>query len=101
MKQPASHDAARRTLCASNLGTDGEVACRSSNQELGRSALGDEANGGLETARVLFETDVLVVVDGDLMLGAEKAGRGEGWHRTLSGHDETLATSGEPAGETT
>jgi len=28
MKQPASHDAAPRTVCASSLETDGEVACR-------------------------------------------------------------------------
>jgi hypothetical protein len=101
MNQPASHDGARRTLCASNLGTDGEVACRSSNQELGGGALGDEADGGLETARMLFEFDVLVVVNGDLMLGAEKAGRGERWHRALGADDETLAASGEPAGKTT
>ena len=101
MKQPASHDAARRTLCASNLGTDGEVARRSSNQELGGGALGNEADSGLQTAGVLLELDVLVVVDGDLMFCAEKAGGGERRHRTLGGHDETLAASGEPARETT
>ena len=101
MKQPASHDGAPRTLCASSLETDGEAACRSSNQELGGGALGNEANGGLKAARVLFEFDVLVVVDGDLMLRTEKAGGGERRHRTLGGHDETLAASGEPAGKTT
>ena len=101
MKQPASHDGAPRTLCASNLETDGEVACRSSNQELSGGALGNEADGGLKTARVLLELDVLVVVDGDLMLRAEEAGRGKCRHRTLRTHDEALAASGEPAGETT
>ena len=101
MKQPASHDAAPRTVCASSLETDGEAACRSSDQELGGGALGDEANGGLKTAGVLLELDVLVVVDGDLMFCAEKAGGGERRHRTLRGHHETLAASDEPAGETT
>jgi hypothetical protein len=101
MKQPASHDAAPRTLCASSLGTDGEAACRSSKQKLGGRAFGNEADGGLKTAGVLLELDVLVVVDGDLMLCAEKAGGGERRHRTLGGHDETLAASGEPAGKTT
>jgi hypothetical protein len=101
MKQPASHDAAPRTLCASNLRTDGEAACRSSKQELGGAALGDEADSGLKTARVFLETDVLVVVDGDLMLGAEKACGRESRHRALRGHHETLAAPGEPAGETT
>ena len=101
MKQPASHDAARRTLCASNLGTDGEVARRSSNQELGGGALGNEADSGLQTAGVLLELDVLVVMDGDLVLGTEEARGGESRHRTLRGHHETLAASDEPAGETT
>ena len=101
MKQPASHDAARRTLYASSLGTNGESACRSGNQVLGGGALGNEADGGLKTARVLLELDVLVVVNGDLMLCAEQAGRGECRHRTLRTHDEALAASGEPAGETT
>jgi hypothetical protein len=101
MKQPASHDAARRRLYASSRGTDGEAACRSSNQELSGRALGNEADGGLKTARVLFELDVLVVVDGDLVLCAEEAGRGECRHRTLRAHDEAFAASGEPAGETT
>jgi hypothetical protein len=101
MKQPASHDAAPRTPHASSLETDGEAARRSSDQELGGAALGDEADGGLKTARVLLETDVLVVVDGDLMLGAEEARGGERGHRALRGHHETLAASDEPAGETT
>jgi hypothetical protein len=101
MKQPASHDAAPRTLCASSLGTDGEAACRSSDEELGGGALGNEANGGLKTARVLLELDVLVVVDGDLMLRAEETRGGECGHRALRGHHETLAASDEPAGETT
>ena len=101
MKQPASHDAAPRTPRASSLETDGEAACRSSDQELGGSALGDEANGGLKTAGVLLELDVLVVMDGDLVLGAEEARGGESRHRTLRGHHETLAASDEPAGETT
>jgi hypothetical protein len=101
MKQPASHDAARRTLYASSRRTDGEAARRSSPQELSGGALGDEADSGLKTARVLFETDVLVVVDGNFMLCAEEAGRGECRHRTLGSHDEALAASGEPARETT
>jgi hypothetical protein len=101
MKQPASHDAAPRRLCASNPGTDGEPACRSSNQELGGGALGNEADGGLKTPGVLLETDVLVVVDGDLMLRTEEACRSERRHRALRGHHETLAAPGEPAGETT
>ena len=101
MKQTASHDAAPRTLCASSLRTEGEAACRSSKWELGGRALGNEADGGLKTAGVLLETDVLVVVDGDLMLGAEEACGGERRHRALRAHHETLAASGEPAGETT
>ena len=101
MKQPASHDAARRTRCASSLETDGEVACRSSNQALGGGALGDEPDSGLKTAGVLFELDVLVVVNGDFMLGAEKACGGESRHRALRAHHETLAASGVPAGKTT
>jgi hypothetical protein len=101
MKQPDSHDAAPRTLCASSLKTDGEVACRSSNQELSGGALGNEADRGLKTARVLFEFDVLVVVDGNLMLRTEKARGGERRHRTLSTDHETFAASDEPARETT
>jgi len=101
MNQTASHDGAPRTLCASNLGTDGKTARRSSNQELRGGALGDEANRGLKTARVLLETDVLIVMDGDLMLRAEETRGGERWHRALRAHHKTLAASGEPAGETT
>ena len=101
MKQPASHDGAPRTLRASGLGTDGEAACRSSNQELGGAALGDEADGGLQTAGVLLELDVLVVMDGDLVLGSEKARRSECRHRSLGAHDKTLAASDEPARKTT
>jgi hypothetical protein len=101
MKQPASHDAARRTLFTSSLGTNGESACWSGKQVLGGGALGDEADGGLKTARVLFELDVLVVMDGDLVLCSEEAGCGECRHRTLGTYDEALAASGEPAGETT
>jgi hypothetical protein len=101
MKQPTSHDAAPRTLCASSRETDGEAARRSSNQVLGGGALGDEANGSLKTAGVLLELDVLVVVDGDLMLGAEEACGGERRHRTLGAHHETLAASDESAGKTT
>jgi hypothetical protein len=101
MKQTALHDGTPRTLCASSLETDGEAACRSSNQELSGGALGNEANGGLKTARVLFEFYVLVVVDGDLMLRTEKAGGGERRHRTLSTDHETFAASDEPARETT
>jgi len=41
-------------------------------------ALWDETHRGLQTAGVLFETDVLVVVNGDLVLGAEQARCGEG-----------------------
>ena len=69
--------------------------------ELGGRALGDEANGGLKTARMLLELDVLVVVDGDLMLGAEEACGGECRHRALRGHHETLAASNEPARKST
>ena len=101
MKQPASHDGAPRTLCASSRETDGEAACRSSNQELGGGALGNEADGGLKTPRVLLELDVLVVMDGDLMLGAEQTCGGQRRHRALRGHHETLAASDEPAGKTT
>ena len=101
MKQPASHDGAPRTLCASSLETDGEAACRSSNQELGGGALGNEADGGLKTAGVLFELDVLVVMDGDLVLGTEKARRSKCRHRSLSAHHETFAASDEPAGKPT
>ena len=101
MKQTASHNAAPRTICASSLGTDGEAACRSSERELGGRALGNEADGGLKTAGVLFEADVLVVVDGDFMLGAEEACGGECRHRALRAHHETFAASGEPAGEPT
>jgi hypothetical protein len=101
MKQPALHDAAPRTLCASSLGTDGEVAYRSDNQVLGGRPLGDEADRGLKTARVLLELDVLVVVHGDLVLGAEEARGGEGGHRALRAHHKAFAATGEPAGETT
>jgi hypothetical protein len=101
MKQPASHDAAPRTLCASSLETDGEAACRSSKQELGGGALGNEADGGLKTAGVLFELDVLVVMDGDLVLGTEKTRRSQCRHRSLGAHDETFAASDEPAGKPT
>jgi hypothetical protein len=99
--QPTSHDAARRTVCASSLGTDGEPARRSGNQVLGGGALGNEADGGLKTAGVLLELDVLVVMDGDLVLGAEKACGSERRHRALRAHHKTLAATGEPAGKTT
>jgi hypothetical protein len=99
--QPASHDAARRTLCASSLKTNGEPARRPGNQVLGGGALGDEADGRLKTARVLLELDVLVVMDGDLVLSAKKACSGERRHRALRAHHETLAATGEPAGKTT
>jgi hypothetical protein len=101
MKQPASHDAAPRTLRASSRETDGEAACRSSNQELGGAALGNEADGGLKTARVLLELDVLVVMYGNFMFGTEEAGCGKGGHRTLGADHETLAASDEPAGKST
>jgi hypothetical protein len=101
MKQPASHDAAPRRLCASSLATDGEAARRSRDQELSGGALGNEADGGLKAAGMLLELDVLVVVDGDLVLCSEKTRGGQRGHRALCGHHETLATSGEPAGETT
>ena len=101
MKQPASHDAARRTPNASSLGTDGEAARRSSKWELGGAALGDEADGGLKTPRVLLELDVLVVMDGDLVLGTEEARGGQCRHRALGGHHETLAASDESAREST
>jgi hypothetical protein len=91
----------RAPFVPAGLGTEGEVACRSSDQELAGRALGDEADGGLETAGVLLETDVLVVMNGDLMLGAEEACGGECRHRALGAHHETLAASGEPAGKTT
>jgi len=48
---------------------------------------------------MLFETDVLVVVNGDLVLGAEQARSGESRHRALGTHDETLTATGEPARE--
>jgi len=82
-------------------GPTARSARRSSNQELRGGALGDEANRGLKTAWVLLETDVLVVMDGDLVLRAEEARGGERRHRTLGAHHKTLAASGEPAGETT
>jgi hypothetical protein len=101
VNQPAFHDAARRTLCASSLETDGEAAYRSSNQELGGGALGNEADGGLQTAGMLLKTDVLVVMDGDLMLRAEETRGGERGHRALRAHHKTFAASDEPAGKTT
>jgi hypothetical protein len=101
MKQPASHDAAPRRVHASSLETYGEVACRPGKWGLGGGALGNETDGGLKTAGMLLELDVLVVVDGDFMLRAEKACGGERRHRALGRHDETFATSGEPARETT
>jgi len=100
MKQSASHDAARRTLRASKLETDAELACWAGDQRyLGSRALVDETNRGLQSARVLFQADVLVVVNGDLVLGAEQARGGERRHRALGCHDETLAATGEPAGK--
>jgi hypothetical protein len=101
MKQPASHDEAPRTLHASGRVTDGEEACRAGNPVLGGRALGDESHRGLKTAGVLLEPDVLVVVNGDLMLGTEKTRRGQRWHRALNTHHETLAASDEPAGKST
>jgi hypothetical protein len=50
---------------------------------------------------MLLEPDVLVVVNGDLMLGTEKARGGQRWHRALNTHHETLAASDEPAGKST
>ena len=97
MKQSASHDAAPRMPCASRLETDAEIACRAGDQGyLGSRALGDETNGGLEAAGVLFKTDVLVVVNGDLVLCAEQACSGERGHRTLCTHHETFTASDEP-----
>jgi hypothetical protein len=49
---------------------------------------------------MLLETDVLVVVDRDLVLGSEEAGRGECRHRALGAHHETLAASDEATRET-
>jgi hypothetical protein len=48
---------------------------------------------------MLFKTDVLVVVNVDLVLCAEQARGGERWHRTLGSDHETLAAPDEPAGE--
>ena len=101
MKQSSSHDALRRTLHASRLDTDGEEACRPGDQGLGGRALGDESDRGLETAGVLLETDVLVVMDGDFVLCSQEARGGERRHRALDAHHETLAASGEPTGEST
>jgi hypothetical protein len=50
---------------------------------------------------MLLELDVLVVVDGDLMLGAEQARGGEGRHRALGADHETFAAADEPAGKST
>jgi hypothetical protein len=98
MKQSASHDAAPRTLRASRLETDAELACRAGDQGyLGGRALGNETNRGLQAAGVLFETDVLVVVNRDLVLCAEQARGGERGHRTLGTNNETLTTPNEPA----
>ena len=97
MKQSASHDAAPRMPCASRLETDAEIACRAGDQSyLGSRALGDETNRGLEAAGVLFKTDVLVVVNGDLVLRAEQACSGKRGHRTLGTHHETFTASDEP-----
>jgi hypothetical protein len=101
MEQPAKHDAAPRRVYASSLETDGEAARRSSNQVLGGGALGDEADGCLKTAGVLLELDVLVVMDRDLVLRAEKTRGGERGHRALGTHHETLTASDEPARKTT
>ena len=46
--------------------------------------------------RLFFETDVLVVVNGDLVLRAEQACGGERGHRTLGTHHETFTASDEP-----
>src|SRR5256885_8953344 len=101
MKHPTSNDAPPRTLRPGSLETEGDPACRSSSLELGGGALGNEADGGLKTARVLLELDVLVVMDGDFVLCPEEAGGGESGHRALGAHHETLAASDETAGETT
>jgi len=50
---------------------------------------------------VLFETDVLVVVNGDLVLSSKEARGGERRHRALDTDDKTLAASRESAGEPT
>jgi len=100
MTQSASHDATPRTLRASRLETDAELAWRAGDQcALGGRALWDETDRGLEAARVLFQADVLVVMNGDLVLRPEQARGGERRHRTLGRDDETLTAPGEPAGE--
>jgi len=74
LKQSASHDAAPRTLCASRLETDAELACVAGERGfLGGGPLRDETHRGLKAAGMLFETDVLVVVNGHLVLSAEQA----------------------------
>ena len=76
-------------------------AGRATGSWLSGRALGDEADGGLQPARVLLETDVLVVVDGDLVLRTKEARGCERRHRTLGAHHETLAASDKPAGKPT
>ena len=49
---------------------------------------------------MFLETDMLVVVDGDLMLRAEEARGGERRHRALHAHDEALAALHESPRET-
>jgi len=48
---------------------------------------------------MLFETDVLVVVNGHLVLSAEQARSGKRRHRTLGRYHEALAAPDKPAGE--
>jgi hypothetical protein len=50
---------------------------------------------------VLFETDVLVIVNSDLVLGTKEARGGERRHRALGTDDKTLAAPRESAGEPT
>src|SRR2546430_9220953 len=73
-------------------------AGRASWSWLGGRAFGNESHRRLQTARVLFETDVLVVVNGDLVLSSKEARGGERPHRAPGTDDKTLAASRETAG---
>jgi hypothetical protein len=99
MKQPDSHDAAPRTVYASSLEINGAQACPASDLRSGSRALRNEPHRRLHPAGMLLQTDMTVVVDRDLVLGAEKTRGSERLHRALGTHHETLSASGEPAGE--
>src|SRR5437879_13142864 len=76
-------------------------AGRASWSWLGGRAFGNESHRRLQTARVLFETDVLVGVNGDIVLSSKEARGGERRPGALGRHEKTLGGSPDSAGDPT